>query len=117
MALGRRSENAPPTPGEVLRKLLHPDVTQDRLTQDRLAGAMGVTRYSINQLVNDRRGVTPEMALRLAKALSTSPQFWLDLQREVDLYEASRRLDATLTKIEVVRAPLTEKELFYDLPA
>jgi antitoxin HigA-1 len=107
----RRAVTAPPTPGEVLRKLLLRD---KRLTQDQLADAMNVSRLSINELVNGKRGVTAEMALRLSKATSTSPEFWLNLQREVDLDEARYRLKDELRAVRRVREPLSAEELFID---
>jgi len=112
--LKERAWAAPPTPGEVLKHLL---ASERRITQDRLAKAMGVSRYSVNQLANDRRAVTAEMALRLAKALGTTPQLWLNLQREVDLHRAGRRLRHILPGVRNVRKRLSEAELFYNLPA
>lgn len=88
MLAGDSNHRSPPHPGDVLRRLL----ADRRITQDRLAEAMRVSRYSVNQLINGRRAVTAEMALRLAKALSTSPEFWLNLQRGVDLHDARRRI-------------------------
>src|SRR5712675_1761507 len=73
---------SPPRPGDVLRVQIF---ATTNITQERLADDMKVSRYSINQLVNNRRAVTPEMALRLAKATSTAPEFWLNLQRNFDL--------------------------------
>jgi antitoxin HigA-1 len=106
---------APPTPGEVLRALLSDARQREPITQDQLAAAMGVSRYSVNQLVNDRRSVTAEMALRLAKALSTTPDFWLNLQRAVDLADAHRRIGSELEKVRTVRMQIPESELFRDL--
>src|SRR6185437_12902632 len=91
-------ELLPPSPGEVLRGILD----RHELTQDALAAAMGVSRYSINQLVNDRRGVTAEMALRMATALRTSAEFWLNLQRNVDLALAQKTLVTALMDIHPV---------------
>src|SRR3989442_686318 len=68
---------APCTPGDVLRERI---LSDRRITQDQLAKAMRVSRFSINQLVNGRRSVTAEMAFRLSRATSTTPEFWLDLQ-------------------------------------
>lgn len=78
----------PVSPGDVLQTEF---VAKRGITQDRLAEALGVSRYSVNQLLNDRRNVTAEMALRLSRVLGTSPEFWLNLQRDVDLYRVSRR--------------------------
>lgn len=78
----------PVSPGDVLRREY---VARGRLTQDQLASAMGVSRFSINQLLNDRRNVTAEMALRLSRVLGTSPEFWLNLQRDLDIHRAQLR--------------------------
>jgi addiction module HigA family antidote len=54
-----------------------------------LADALGVSRQSVNELVRERRAVSPEMALRLGRLFGNSPAFWLNLQRAVDLYDAA----------------------------
>jgi len=53
-----------------------------------LASALGVSRQSVNELLRERRAVSPEMALRLARLFGNSAEFWLNLQRAVDLYDA-----------------------------
>jgi addiction module HigA family antidote len=102
----------PPRPGDVLRLQIFANTA---ITQERLAGAMKVSRYSINQLVNNRRAVTPEMALRLAKATSTTPEFWLNLQRNFDLFEAKKKLSPVLHKVEIVRSPQRPEAMFVRL--
>lgn len=95
---------APVSPGDVLRKkILGLEVDGKKITQELLADAMRVSRFSINQIINGRRSVTAEMALRLAKALGTTPEFWLNLQREVDLHESRTKLKEKLERIEVLR--------------
>lgn len=75
----------PITPGQVLRD----DYIEPRgIKQDALAHALGVHRTTANELLNDKRTVTPEMALRLAHAFQTSAEYWLNLQKAVDLYDA-----------------------------
>lgn len=101
------------TPAEALRHLLS---QRGDVTQQQLADALGVTRYSVNQLVNGRRAVTAEMALRLAKATSTTPAFWLNLQQRVDLAEAQDRLRKTIDRVVTLFSPLEESELFEDVP-
>jgi addiction module HigA family antidote len=64
---------------------------------------MCVSRLSVNQLVNDKRAVTAEMALRLAKVLGTAPEFWLNLQRAVDLHKAKSALAGKLEQMPVLR--------------
>ena len=58
------------------------------LTQAALAEAMGVQRKHVNELCNNRRGVTAATALILARVFGNSPEFWLNLQRRNDLWEA-----------------------------
>jgi antitoxin HigA-1 len=58
------------------------------LTQAALAKAMGVQRKHVNELCNDRRRVTAATALILARVFGNSPDFWLNIQRRSDLWEA-----------------------------
>lgn len=57
------------------------------LTQAALADAMGVPRKHVNELCNDRRGITAATALILARVFGNSPDFWLNVQRRNDLWE------------------------------
>jgi addiction module HigA family antidote len=59
------------------------------LTQAALAEAMGVQRKHVNELCNDRRSVTAPTALILARVFGNSPDFWLNVQRRSDLWEAT----------------------------
>jgi antitoxin HigA-1 len=111
MAVNRRRELEPTTPSEFLRELM----SRYDITQDSLADLLGTTRYSVNQLVNDRRGVTAEMALRLAKVFSNSPEQWLRLQQNVDLARAKRRIGQALKQVRPVRKPSTPEAMFYDV--
>ncbi len=100
---------APPiTPGTVLRKY----ILKEKITQDELADAMKVSRFSVNQIVNGRRSVTAEMALRLAFVTSTTPDFWLNLQRDVDLYSAKQKIERIIRGLTVLRSPKAEHEMF-----
>lgn len=58
------------------------------LTQEQLAEAIGVHRTTVNEILNGRRAITPEMALRLAHAFSTSAEYWMNLQKAIDIYDA-----------------------------
>jgi addiction module HigA family antidote len=60
------------------------------LTQQQFADALKVDRPAVNAILNGRRALSVEMALRLARVLGTTPQFWLNLQMMGDLYEAQR---------------------------
>lgn len=58
------------------------------LTQGQLAKAMGVPRKHVNELCNDRRNITADTALILARVFGNTAEFWLNVQRRVDLWEA-----------------------------
>jgi addiction module HigA family antidote len=80
----------PPTPGEIIREefLAHMD-----LTQAELAAAMQIPVQRLNMILNGKRAVTPDTALRLSKCLGCSPQFWLGFQHDIDLYDAIVAMD------------------------
>ena len=86
----------PTHPGEMLREDFLPDYD---LTVSSLAKAVGVSRQSINELLRERRGLSPEMALRLAKLFGNSPQFWLNVQQAVDLWEAEQTIHNEVAQI------------------
>jgi addiction module HigA family antidote len=69
------------------------------ITQRELANSIRVPYQRVNELANGRRGMTPSTALRLAKFLGTSPDFWMNLQLRWDLYHAQRAEGATLNRI------------------
>jgi antitoxin HigA-1 len=75
----------PATVGEILiEELMEPM----GLTQGAIAEAMGVARKHVNELCNDRRAVTAPTALILARVFGNSAEFWLNVQRRTDLWEA-----------------------------
>src|SRR5580658_6854047 len=79
------TKRKPASVGEVLVE----EFTQPMgLTQGALAEAMGVQRKHVNELCNGRRGVTAPTALILARVFGNSPDFWLNVQRRTDLWEA-----------------------------
>lgn len=87
----------PTHPGEMLREDFLPDFG---LTVSALAEAPGVSRQTINELLRERRAVSPEMALRLSRLFGNSPEFWLNAQRAVDLWEASRAVKKNIDRIK-----------------
>lgn len=99
-------EDGQPKPGDVLRALL---LERHGITQDELAAAMRTTRYSVNQVLNNRRAITPEMSLRIAKVTDTSPELWLNLQQQIDLKNAEQALSRELAHIKPLRSSLYEK--------
>jgi addiction module HigA family antidote len=75
----------PPHPGEILRE----DYLKPLgLSVSGAAKALGVARKTLSALLNERAGISPAMALRLAKALDTSPELWTNLQAQFDLWQA-----------------------------
>lgn len=93
------SERRPTHPGEMLREEYMSDYG---LTVSELARRIGVSRQSVNELVNERRSLSTEMALRLAKLFDDSPQSWLNLQRNVDLWDAEHGLHDEIARIEKI---------------
>jgi addiction module HigA family antidote len=69
------------------------------LTVAGLADAVGVSRQTINELLRGRRAITPETALRLARLFGNSPEFWLNAQRAVDLWDAAQTIEKDLKRI------------------
>lgn len=88
---------APPMPGEILRQRLKAENVVIR--QDDLADALKVTRLTVNQILNGKSAITPEMALRLEAVLGTSPRMWLKLQAEYDLFAARQKLGDKLSQM------------------
>lgn len=83
----------PPThPGKML---LEEFLKPRNITQVEAAGHMGISLNRLNEIVRGKRGVTADTALRLAKFLKTTPQFWMNLQNGWDLYHAQRALRAS----------------------
>jgi addiction module HigA family antidote len=70
------------------------------LTVSSLAEAVGVSRQTINELLRGRRAVSPEMALRLARLFGNTPEFWLNAQRGVDLWDAAQAIKAEVKRIK-----------------
>ena len=79
----------PPHPGRIVRQeCLEPL----GLTVKEAAKRLGVTRQALNNLVNGKSGISPEMSIRLSKAFGSSPEVWLGLQLEYDLAEAEKHV-------------------------
>jgi len=74
-----------------------------KITQEALADALNVSRFTVNQIINGHRAVTADMAVRLPHVLGTSPDLWLDMQRRVDLYDAHRKLAEDAPRLVALR--------------
>jgi addiction module HigA family antidote len=83
-------KHRPPThPGEIL---LEEFLKPLNLKQVQAADKMRISQNRLNELIRGKRGVTADTALRLAKLLKTTPEFWLNLQNAYDLYEAKHAM-------------------------
>jgi len=82
-------DRAPTSPGEILsEEFLQPL----NITQRQLAEHLGCDVKVINRIVNGRTSISAELAIRLARALNTSPEFWLNAQQAVDIFNARRKI-------------------------
>ncbi len=96
----RPMRRRPTHPGEMLETDFMADF---ELSVTALADAVGVSRQSINELLRGRRAVTPEMALRLGRLFGNSPEFWLNAQRAVDLWDATQAIRGEIARIKPLR--------------
>lgn len=110
----QNEETAAPTewalamhPGEFLADHVLPGLKARKIGKVDVASALGVSRQTLDKLLNRKIGVSPDMALRLGRYFRQTPAFWLDMQRGWDLAEASTRLAGELERIE----PLAEAEV------
>ena len=95
-----KMKRRPTHPGEMLREDFLGDYG---LTVSRLAEALGVSRQTVNELLRGRRAVSPEMSLRLARLFGNSPEFWLNAQRAVDLWDATQAIEKDVNRIKPLR--------------
>ncbi len=97
------TNRTPTHPGEML---LEEFLSPMKLTQRELADAIHVPYQRINDLINGRRGMTPNTALRLAKYFGNTPAFWMNLQLRWDLYFAQQAEKKILKGISPYQAHL-----------
>lgn len=88
----------PPHPGEVLREWL------EGVTVTDAAERLGVTRAALSRVLNGAAGISPEMDLRLHKALGTTPGSWYAMQANYDMWQAQKRFHAKVRPIHVTTA-------------
>ena len=85
----------PPHPGEIIREFC---VKPLNLTVTDAAKALGVTRKTLSALLNGHAGISPEMAIRLSRVFGRTPEGWLRLQLQFDLWKAKQSLDVKSLK-------------------
>ena len=94
----------PTHPGEMLREEFMPDFG---LSVAQLAAKIGVSRQTVNDLVRERRSLSPSLALRLAQLFGASPQYWLNMQRNVDIWDAFDAERDSIQQIEPLQVAAT----------
>jgi antitoxin HigA-1 len=97
----RDPKRAPMHPGTLLREEVLPALGKDKTE---IAKLLGVTRQTLHSILSERQPVTAAMALRLGKLCGNGPALWLNLQREVDLWQEGRRLAKQIKRIPTLQA-------------
>jgi addiction module HigA family antidote len=97
-----RTRTRPPTHTGGIRKRQYLEPLKISIAHAALA--LGVSRKTLSKIVNERGAVTPDMALRLAQALHTTPELWLNLQRAYDLWHAAHQSEGWRQVQELVAA-------------
>jgi addiction module HigA family antidote len=83
----RDPKRKPTHPGEVLRADVLPGLD---MSQTEFAKRLGVSRLSVSELLLEKRGLSPDMAIRIGKLTNTTPESWLRMQQALDLWELER---------------------------
>lgn len=99
----RHAKRRPTHPGALLREDVLPAL---KMTQTELALLLGVSRLTVSELINEKRSMSPVMAIRIARLLNTSAESWLLMQQALDLWEVRQNSSA----VESVK-PLSESRL------
>ncbi len=95
-----REKNRKPTyPGAILRENVLPSLG---ITQSELAERLGVSRRTVSHILHEHRPLTPDMAIRLAHLLGTTPESWLNMQQALDVWELERKNARIYGQIEKV---------------
>ena len=91
----------PTHPGAVLREDVLPALG---ITQVEFARRLGVSRLTVSELLHEKRSLSPDMGMRLAQLLDTTPESWLNMQQALDLWEIQRANSEEYRKIQVFAA-------------
>jgi addiction module HigA family antidote len=81
----------PPHPGEILREYI--EETNKTITE--VAQGIGINRKNLSLILNGHAGISAEMAIRLGTAFGTTPEFWINLQKQYDLWQAQQKVDVS----------------------
>lgn len=97
----KHNTRKPTHPGAILRVDILPELN---ITQTELAERLGVSRLTVSELLHEKRALSADMAIRLARLLDTTPESWLNMQQTLDLWELEQRSAREYNKIESVAA-------------
>ena len=89
--------HTPPHPGEVVRELC---IDPLGLSVTKAAKGLGVSRTALSELLNGRRGISPEMAIRLSAAFGGSAESWITHQAQYDLWRARQKEDLIRRQVQ-----------------
>ena len=84
----RSTKRQPTHPGAILREDVLPNL---EITQDTFAKSLDVSRRTISEILHERRPITPDMAIRLARFLGGTPNSWLNMQHNFDVWKLERQ--------------------------
>lgn len=99
----------PTHPGAVLKNMLEEladagNSERASVSRQHLAKRLGVSQRAINDLLNERRAVTADMAIRLSRVFKTTPDIWMNLQKAVDLWDAAQTNKSKYAKLRPIAA-------------
>ncbi|MBI1732639.1 MAG: HigA family addiction module antidote protein [Gammaproteobacteria bacterium] len=97
----QRKTRRPTHPGAILREDVLPALA---ITQTLLASRLGVSRLTVSELLLEKRALSPDMAIRLARLLDTTPESWLNMQQALDLWELGQRGAREYARIGTIAA-------------
>ena len=88
--------NLPPIhPGEILREEY---IKERGLTVTEVANGLGMARANLSAIINERAGISPEMAVKLSEAFGNTTQFWMNLQKNYEVWYAERKVNRQTIK-------------------
>jgi addiction module HigA family antidote len=85
----------PPHPGSMIRDLIEgiKEETGQDLSIRQIAKGLGIAAKTLSNILNEHQGVSSEMAVRLSEAFGSTPEFWLKLQRDYELWHAEQKIN------------------------
>lgn len=90
----------PPHPGSMIRDVIEgiQEETGKKLTIGEISEGLGISRKTVSAILNERQGISSEMAIRLAEAFGSPPEFWLKLQSDYGLWHANKKVNRQAVK-------------------